>query len=137
MAPVGEAIELFEGKARRILWLPPITLGYIFTLSGVWHHFALAAGSIGGAKLFSDIAKSGMLTDEGGKFGGFETGEEVVQERFSNLDIWRMFVLVVVYFSAMALGWIELYAFFDHTNPILVAISGIYWGGLLVVILKP
>lgn len=72
MAPIATAIETFEGEAKRILWPPPITLGYIFTLSGYIVHFALAVAAIGGARLFVDILDLDLVvkSDDGDRMRG-------------------------------------------------------------------
>ena len=72
-------VETFEDNAKRILWLPSITLGYIYTLSGDFFQFALAVTAIGGARLFRFL----MNSDFGSEICVW-SNYEWTREHFSN-----------------------------------------------------
>ena len=126
---IGTAIDTFEDNAKRILWLPSITLGYIYTHSGDLFHFALAVIAIGGARLFRFLIESEFTSKRG-------TLSSVgwLREKFSNLQSWPLAGVALFYFITMVYAPIQLYQYFTHQDIVLVGLAGI-WCGVLIVIL--
>lgn len=136
MAPINPVLETFEGKAKRTLWLPPITLGYIFTLSGSSTDFWLTVVAIGGARLFIDITDSDLVVES-------ENGERVrpdamqwFQSNFSNVNTGLYGIVAVLYACAVPYGLLRLHHYFTHEDPVLVGLAAIYWGILVVVVMN-
>lgn len=126
---VDTAIETFEENTRRILWLPSITLGYIYTYSGDIFHFALAIIAIGGTQLFRFLIESEFTSKED-SFSSITW----LYESFSNIQSWPLAGVALLYFISMIYAPIKLYQYFTHQDIILVGLAGI-WCGVLVVVL--
>lgn len=122
-------VETFEDNAKRILWLPSITLGYIYTLSGDFFQFALAVTAIGGARLFRFL----MNSDFGSEICVW-SNYEWIREHFSNFQIWPLTGIAVFYLFAGVYAPIQLYRHFTHHDIVLVGLAGV-WCGIFIVIL--
>ena len=128
------AIETFEGKNKRILYLPAITLGYIFTISGTLSHFGLAVASIGGARFFSDLMSSDIYRE-----GEDQLRDDVFSwlgSKLSTYQMWLYAIVSILYAIALVFALWQLFQYFDHSDPVLVGLAGIYWGVLIVVTLN-
>jgi hypothetical protein len=121
-------VETFEDNAKRILWLPSITLGYVYTLSGDILHFALAVAAIGGAQLFRFLMKSDFASER-----DIQSNFEWVGENFSKLQVFSLAGIAVFYFFALVYAPLQLYLNFAHNNVVLVGLAGIWWGVLIVI----
>jgi len=136
MAPVDTVLETFEGEGERILWLPSITLGYIFTLTGYWIHFFLAVASIGGARFFIDII--GWVDNLSDETENLQLSKTMINY-MRGFPLWKfiiLFAFVLLYLLSVIYGAWELYVHFNHEDPILVGLSAIYWGILVIVLLN-
>ncbi|WP_340099471.1 hypothetical protein [Salinibaculum salinum] len=138
MAPVGDVLSVFEGESRRIIWLPPVTLGYIYTLSGSYLDFWLAVGAIAGARYFYDIlemAENRLTTGEDENKTGKDEWADISSDILGSLTGLKM-LAILVYCAAFVLSIVQMYNFFSHEQPILVGLAGIYWGVLFIVVLN-
>lgn len=137
MAPLDSAVEMFEGKSSRILWLPSITLAYIFTLSGSIGDFALAVVSIGGARFYSDLAHrdSDNKTEDDDVIDASD-----ILELAHNMSAIRTFIMAIVsaiYVFSIFYSSFRLYQHFTHTDIVIVSLAGVYWGILIVIVIAP
>jgi hypothetical protein len=131
MTAVDGLIDTFEGvKSRRIVWLPTITLGYIYTLSGYLGDFVLAVAAIGGARFITDLIRTEPFEDD----DSMGERQDRVKSKMSTVSIMWVAILMVLYVCAIVWGLLQLHAYFTHTNLILVGLAGVYWGTLLIVI---
>lgn len=136
MASTTAVIETFEGKAKRILWLPSITLGYIFTISGNISHFGLAVTAIGGARLFVDILESDLVVESDNGQRIRDDALSWFHSNYSTMKSYLLATLAVLYFISIPYSIWVLYSFFNHENPVLVGIAGIYCGILVIVMIN-
>lgn len=136
MTLVDSGIEMFEEKAKRILWPPSLTLGYVFALSGAWLDFGLAVAAIGGARLFGDIVDSTQVeeADHGEQLLG--STFTVLEEQFPVRKMTLLAIFTIAYVVAVGYGIWRLFLHFEHTDPILVALAGIYSGIVIIVTLN-
>ena len=126
---IDAAVKTFEDNSERILWLPSITLAYIFTLSGDNFQFALAVAAIGGAQLFRFLMESEFNPDQ-----DVWTNNEWIREHFSNLQTWPLAGIAVLYVIAVLYSLFQLYQHFTHQDIVLVGLAGV-WCGIIIVIL--
>lgn len=134
MAPLDEVLGIFEGQAERLIWLPPITLGYIYTLSGNRLDFWLAVASVGGVVLMFD-----MLSDLSQYKHPQRHIRTYVYLRYSDSAIWKKLtriLVVVAYVIVAVLAGFNLWVYFDHSDLIIVSLSGIWWGILVTLLVK-
>lgn len=130
MTAVDGVIETFEGvESRRIVWLPTITLGYIYTLSGYLGDFALAVAAIGGARFITDLIRTEVFDDD----DSFDERKEQVKSKMSTVAVGWVAMLLAVYVYAVVWSILQLHAYFTYTDLILVGLAGVYWGTLLIV----
>ncbi len=124
------SLELLEGKANRLLWVPSIALGYMFTITASPIDFALSAYLILGARVLNDIME--RIDEE-----EIETQQlpvavpNLVRENFRWGGI-GLSVVVLPYLVGVVRGWYLLYIHFEHTDLIIVAISIGYVGTALI-----
>lgn len=136
MAATDQAIATLEGEAEQLVWIVPLSLGYIYTISGSELDFALAILSIGGARLFVDIMESDKIISSD---GGEEVTQSVGKWVFTSLgNQTRLVYATVLFFYTAALvnALIQLGLRFDHTDPVLVGLAGVYWGSLVIVVMN-
>ena len=135
MDPLEQIISAFEGDAERLVWLPCLTLGYIYTLSGYLPDFALAVLSVAGARIFMDIFGSDEILNSETRGGATEDlGNWILPTngRFKAVIGTALFAYAI----ALVWGLIRLGTFFTSSNIILVGLAGIYWGSLVIVALN-
>jgi len=126
---IDATINTFENNGERILWLPSVTLGYIYTLSGDIFQFAMAVAAIGGAQLFRFLIESGFNPDQ-----SLWTNGEWLRKRFSNFQTWPLAGIAVIYPGAVLYGLFQLYQYFTYQDIALVGLAGV-WCGVFIVIL--
>lgn len=133
MSTHNAALGLFEGQAERSYWLPPITIGYIYTLTGDPVHLAISAVSLAGAKYMYDAWRWKNRQDFDDDEFWLTKFLSMVMEEYSG----RKKVLTLIYL----LAWLYSIFFavsllrdnFVHTDPVLVAFAVIYLAvGLLL-----
>jgi len=128
------ALKLFEGEGNRLLWLPAVTLGYLFTITGSAVDFVLAAVLIVGARAFSDIADE--IDERDADHDDLPTVvPEVLGEKFGD-KIWGFSIIAVPYVGGTVRGWYLLYDLFDHTDLVIVGLSIGYLGAFLIVVVS-
>lgn len=134
--PLASAVEMFEDESERLLWLPAITLGYIYTLSGTQTQFVLAVIGIGGARLFGDIIDSELVeqTPNGPKFR--DDTFELVQKKYPLGKSWLFAIVGLGYVASVIVAVDSLIRFFVHSNLILVAIAATWAGAGLIVLMN-
>ncbi len=133
MSVFSDAIEVFEGGSKRILWLPVLAPGYTYYLTGFWFEFILAVSAIGGARMFSDLTKRAEESSEHESIWGIVKS---FRGRGSTLKLWFVTIISVLYVVAAGYGAWRVYDLFEHTDPILVAMAGIYLGAMLIVLMN-
>lgn len=133
---INTALETFEDNAKRILWLPSITLGYTYTLSGVILQFALAVAAIGGAALFRSLIESDFVTDSEGEMAIRSAPFEWIRKQFPNWKTWLFAGFSLVYLVAVVYAPYQLYQHFTHQNVVLVGLAGVWWGILTVLLVN-
>lgn len=134
MTALNVGIETLGGvKPERIVWLPTITLGYIYTLSGALADFALAVIAIGAARFFVDLIQAEAEVNELAEgWQDVMTGRS--DSNSSTLMIWFFGLLIASYALAAGRSVWRLYAYFTHTDLILVGIAAIHWGIFIVLL---
>jgi hypothetical protein len=128
MHPFALVIEQFEGERRNLQWLTPITMGYIYTITGVWWQFVLTIVAIGGARFATDLGKEVR--------NGDRTYTELIKSG-TEVPIVGGVVLIILgtpYAISMVSAPYLLYQHFDHTNLILVGLAAIYWGVAIILL---
>lgn len=135
---INTALETFEDNdnAERILWLPSLTLGYIYTLTGATPQFVLAVAAIGGAALFSSLIESDFVIDSEGEMAIRSDPFEWVRMQF---PIWKAGLFsgfAIVYLVAVVYAPYQLVLHFTHQDIVIVGLSGIWWGVLIVVLIN-
>lgn len=128
MDQFSEGIKLFEGESQHLQWLTPITMGYLYTLTGVWWHFALTIFAIGGARFSSDLAKR-VRNDN-------STYAELIQNGFEVSPVRGVFLIVLGAPCVLAIFYAPylLYVEFSHTDIILVSLAAVYFGILIILV---
>lgn len=130
MAPLQPVVDLLEGESNRLIWLPPITLGYLFTVTGETVDFVLVVGAIGGSRLLMDLLDSDFVDSE----ENLQIRDDPLQWVNSHVPKRRGAVLLVLYAGCVGRSIWQLYFYFDHRDPIIVALAAIYWGATVIVL---
>lgn len=131
MTNVSIAINMFAGvKTERMVWLPTITLGYIYTLSGSLSDFALGVTAIGGARFCLALIQSEEFDNKNAV-----RDMQVLVSDLSTLTLLLYASLMALYALATVRGIYQLYIYFTHTDLILVGFAGVYWGALILVVI--
>lgn len=133
---LDSTIELFEGESERLLWLPAITLGYIYTLSGTSADFWLAVAAVVGARFIHDLIDSWLVEDDNGGPRLRDDATASFQAGNSRLKNSVLAGLAVVYSFAIVYGAYRIYQFFTYTDPVLVGLAGIYWATTIIVLVN-
>lgn len=136
MAPVMDAIEVFEGEGGKLLWLPPITMGYIFTLSGDILDFGLAVAAVGGARFLHDALESEFYERMTVDDGGLLEATRWMGRGVGRFKVWSLNVVTVLYLVAVFWSIWNLYLFFTPTDLVVVTLSGMYWGVLVIILTR-
>lgn len=120
MSLLGETIETFEGEGERIFWVPAITLGYVFYLTGSRLDLVVAILAVTGGEYYISL------------FEAVETVESVKEEQaiFSIIrgqanSIFGKIVLYGVvggYSVAVIYGLRQLWLLFSHKDIVLVGL---------------
>lgn len=127
--PVDTVITTFESNSQRIVWLPSVTLAYLFTITGNISQFMLAVAAIGGAQWFIILINTDFDSNENA-----ELSVSWIQGNFSRLVTTPLAILSAVYAFAVVYALRELYKQFRHEDIVLVGL-GIIWCGIAIVIL--
>jgi len=128
------ALKLFEGEGNRLLWMPAVTLGYLFTKTGSGVDFVFAAVLIVGARAFSDIADE--IDERDAEQEDLPTVvPEILSGKFGD-DVWRFSIVAIPYVMGTVKGWYLLYDLFDHTDLVIVGLSIGYLGAFLIVLVS-
>jgi len=115
------ALKLFKGEGHRILWMPPVTLGYLFTKTGSLSELIMASVLIAAARVFSDIGEE-IEEKVSGDDDGSTVTETVLKEKFGS-DVWKFEILLIPYIVGTLNGWYLLIEFFDQNDLVIVALS--------------
>lgn len=133
---LAEALSIFEGETRRLFWLPAITLGYLYTVTGVFLDFALGVGCIAGAKLVYDMMDSNLMAETPFGMKRHPYFRYQLTEYNSGFRLFRLGIVSVVY----AIGFIwsihQLYRYFDPQNVVLVGLAMAHWGLAAVIFMN-
>lgn len=133
MSALDDVISVLEGEARRVIWLPPFALGYVYTITGVWYQFGLAILALGGARIFSDLV-DWVESEEYVDNGSFVKQYWNKVDQYPRGKKWLSGLLSAAYFFTIFYSIVLLIQEFRHQDPILVGLLGIY-GGLAVIVL--
>lgn len=134
--PLAPAVEMFEEESERLLWLPAVTLGYVYTLSGTPLHFTLAIVGIGGARLFGDIIDSELVeqTPAGPTFR--DDAFKLLQNNYPVGKSWLFAIVGLGYIASAFVAVRALVQFFNHSDLIVVALAAARAGAGLIVLLN-
>jgi len=136
MSVTGEAINVLEGEAERLLWFPVITLGYIFTLTGNQLDFFLAAGAIAGIRLIQSLMDSEEIKSEDSVLGIPLTLWNWGKRRLRGGILIIYLVVVLIYAAATIQSLNRLLTYFTHTDLVLVGLSIFICGSAAVVLMN-
>ncbi|MGZ0745758.1 hypothetical protein [Haloparvum sp. AD34] len=134
MANITPALEVFEGEAKRALWYPTVALAYIYTLSGYQWHFIAAVLSIGGGRFFYDMVVNEFDDKDPGEIEQ-DFASKIGYHYAKNTDLVTKLFILIYPATVVYTGW-SLVQFFTHKNPVIVALSVIYAGAILIVIMN-
>jgi hypothetical protein len=126
---IDTVVGAFEDNSERILWLPSITLAYLFTLSGDRFHFVMAIASIGGAQWFRLLVDSDFASVR-----NLRSAVVWFMENFHFLKTMPLAVLSIFYATSVIYAPIKLYQYFTHQDLVLVGL-GATWCGIAIVVL--
>lgn len=141
------ALGLFEGQAERVYWVPPLTLGYIYTITGDIFHFILTIIALAGGKYLYDVYKwrkdqnsedgenqiIKILDIEVPKIWFFEFIKMVLED-YGAIRKLLTLALVVSWGISLWYSISLLFQYFDHSDLVLVGLGAIYGAvGILVV----
>jgi hypothetical protein len=131
---INTALETFDDNSERIVWLPSITLGYTYTLSGDDVQFWLAVGAIGGAVLFKSLLESEYVSQNEG-VNSLDKGLTYwFKKNFHGWKLWWISPFIIIYLISILYAPYQLYHHFSHQNILVVGLSG-FWLSILVTIL--
>lgn len=125
MSAVDSVLGMFEGDAKRMLWLPVITLGYLFTLNGSPIEFWFGVTSIGGARLFGDLFDSDVADADASQ------RMKILFEHYRQchwISVWTLAAVMIVYGASVVISIFDLYSAFQPKNIVLVGLSGVWLG---------
>lgn len=129
---IGESLNLLEGENDRLLYLPAITLGYLFTITGSSVDFALAVVLVAGGRALSDIV--GRFEDRDGELEGLPTEVwRYVEDKHQGF-VTLLGLILLLYGVGTVKGWYLLYKLFDHTDLVIVGISIGYCAVFIIVL---
>lgn len=136
MSVTGEAADILEGEADRLLWFPVVTLGYIFTLSGNGIDFALAVGAVAGVRFLQGLMESLEMEQANGIpdliASIFNWGGKVLAGRA--LIIYP--IVVAIYGTSIGWSVVRLHAYFTHTDIVIVGLSVVICGSAGIVLVN-
>lgn len=132
MSLVTDVIDVFHGESKRILWMPSLALGYIYTLSGNRLAFALAVAAIGGALIFGDL----LDRVDGSSNEPLWEIVSPITDRHHVIRIWFVAILCVLYPIAVLYGGLSVYYYFDYTDLVLVGLAGLYLSPIIALIVN-
>ena len=125
---IDTVARTFEDKNKRILWLPSITLGYLYTLTGDVYQLVLAIVAIGGTQFF----KQSMVAD-------VDLGDDTLsnvqwfRDNFSVIKLIPTFPFALSYPMITGYSVFILYRHFTHQDMIVVGL-GLIWSGVTMVV---
>lgn len=130
MHPLRLLIDVFEGESRYLQWLTPLTMGYLFTLTGVWWHFALTIFAIAGARFSTDLGKTVRDSDR--------SYRDLIASGFDVSPLRGIILIVFGAPYAISLFYAPylIYSKFVHTNIVLVVLAAVYLGIAAIVVQK-
>lgn len=126
---IDTVVGAFEDDSERILWLPSVTLAYLFTLSGDTFHFVMAIASIGGAQWFRLLADSDFASVQ-----NLRSPVIWFIENFHFSKIMPLAVLSIFYATSVIYAPVKLYQYFTHQDIVLVGLAAT-WCGIAIVVL--
>lgn len=135
MSLIRDTAETFEGEAKRIVWLPSITLAYIFTLSGFQVDFLLAVVGIVGGRFFFDLVSILEEISEGEEERSVRPIRSI-RKNSSNTMIVGALLIIGGYGISIVYGLFRLFIYFTHEDVVLVGLAVVYWGILLIVFIN-
>ncbi|WP_152418726.1 MULTISPECIES: hypothetical protein [Halorubrum] len=126
---IDTVVRTFEGENKRILWLPSITLAYLFTLSGDKFQFVAAVIATGGAQWFRIL-----INPEFTSRGSLPSAVGWLNKNYSFGEMSILSVLSVIYAGIAGYAIWKLYRYFTHQDLVLVGL-GVIWCGIGIVVL--
>lgn len=135
MSWVGEVLEVFEGKGERLLWLPAVTLGYIYFLSGNIADFGFAVLAVTGGKYLMDfIDEVDQLPEE--EQTGLHIYPELLDQGGSKIRIALLHIVTVGFALTSIYSVWRLNEQFVHDDLVLVSLAITYCGFLAILLMK-
>ncbi|WP_155118383.1 hypothetical protein [Halorubrum sp. BV1] len=128
---IDTAIATFEEDNERILWLPSVTLAYLFTITGNTAQFVIAVAAIGGAQWFRLFINFDFSSKQ-----GLKSPRNWFEENYSYLRLMPLVVLSLIYASATIYAVLGLYRHFTEQDIVLVGLGIVWWGIAIVVLVN-
>lgn len=126
---IDTVVGTFENNSERILWLPSITLVYLFTLSGDAFQFVTGVAAIGGAQWFRLLMNSDFTSGQ-----RVQAPRKWFRENYSYSKIMLLAGLSMIYAAATIYALWKLYHHFTHQDLVLVGLGAV-WCGIAMVVL--
>jgi len=129
---IEASLDLLEGENDRLLYLPAITLAYLFTITGTSYDFALAIALVAGGRALSDIVTH--FEDRDAELKGLPNDVSELVEKELDDSVVTLSLILLLYAVGTLRGWYLLYKLFDHTDIVIVGLSIGYIGSFLIVL---
>lgn len=134
MSLLGGAAETFEDQGERIFWLPALTLGYLYTLSGAWIDFILAVVALVGGMYLIQVVET---VDE--ESDGTPRDDIIYLSKLANQSRKARIVFIShtlgYALTAIYSVW-RLQLYFHHEDLVLVGLAIAYLGIILIIVLN-
>ncbi|QLC35469.1 hypothetical protein EFA46_014575 (plasmid) [Halarchaeum sp. CBA1220] len=134
MNGVQQIVSSFGERRKNSVWLPTLTLAYLYHLTGDWMYIFSGAVSCCGAMVLYDLATEILGEGDTRKNSRFTSQDvlsvipRVPDESMRFVFLWFS---IVSYPISLIYAVIELVHHFDHSNLILVGLGSAYLGFVL------
>lgn len=126
MVSIEALIEVLLDDRKNLVWLPVLTLGYIFTISSELLHFGMGVAAIGGATVFYDMATE-VLGDGSTRDTEYDGWEDILGVIPHSRFIRQLLLLVMgLYALSIVISIRAIFNNFDPENLILTGITYIW-----------
>lgn len=129
-----EAMQIFEDEAQRLVWLPSISLGYVYTLRGEPLQFVLAVAALVRDKHINNLIdwhRTQVYTRDDSFAGRYA---RLIQNEFPQRKQWSTAIISVAHLFTMFYAPYLIWLHFSHSDIVLVAL-GILYSGLVGIVL--
>lgn len=134
MSLIGDVVRVFRDEPEGILWLPPITIGYLHHVTGVRWHLYLAILSFMGARWAIDMVESDLPKKAEEGILPFIKAVFRWVSQIPPVRTWILVFLGLTYLISAGYGLWLLVKRFTHSDLILVGLT-VVWGGMLGIVI--